>query len=65
MALGTRTLYVWKLPDDYAGLPHDLNNKLPAKTGARLRAVFCLPATTETAPEHNTKSTGARHLTLG
>ncbi|WP_156182713.1 hypothetical protein [Marinobacter subterrani] len=56
---------MWKLPDDYAGLPHDLNNKLPAKTGARLRAVFCLPATTETAPEHNTKSTGARHLTLG
>ena len=41
--------------DVCAGLPRDLNAKLPAKTAARLRAVFCLLATTEAELKHQTK----------
>ena len=55
MALGTRTLNKRKQPDVYAGWPRDLNSRLAANTLARLKAVFCLPATTETAPKHQTQ----------
>ncbi|TKJ09353.1 hypothetical protein [Halomonas sp. 15WGF] len=44
-----------KLPDDYAGLPRDLNSKLRAEAVAKLRAVFCLPATCQAAVKHQTK----------
>ena len=55
MAPGTRTPNARKPPDEYAGLPRDLNSRLAANTLARLKAVFCLPATTETAPKHQTQ----------
>jgi len=51
MAPGTRTPNARKLADVCAGLPRDQNTKLPAKAVAGLRAVFCLPATTQTAPK--------------
>src|SRR5690554_4438667 len=44
-----------KLPDDYAGLPRDLNSKLRAEAVAKLRAVFCLPAICQAAVKHQTK----------
>jgi len=55
MAPGTRTPNARKLPDEYAGLPRDLNSRLAANTLARLKAVFCLPATTEIAAKHQAK----------
>ena len=55
MAPGTRTPNARKPPNEYAGLPRDLNSRLAANTLARLKAVFCLPATTETAPKHQTQ----------
>ena len=55
MAPGTRTPNARKPPNEYAGLPRDLNSRLAANTLARLKAVFCLPATTQTAPKHQTK----------
>tara|TARA_B100000446_G_scaffold76312_1_gene72334 strand:+ start:614 stop:829 length:216 start_codon:yes stop_codon:yes gene_type:complete len=42
------------LPGGFDGLPRDLYTRLPAKTVARLRVVFCLPATTETGAKHHT-----------
>ena len=55
MALGTRALNGRKLIDVYAGLPRDLNTRLPIKTFAKLRAVFCPKVTTNTAPQHRTQ----------
>ncbi len=55
MALGTRTPYAQMMHGIYAGLPRNLNSRLAANTLARLKAVFCLPATTQTAPKHQTK----------
>jgi hypothetical protein len=55
MAPGTRTPNGRKLTNECAGLPRDLSTELPAKTIARLRAVFCLPATTEIAAKHQAK----------
>ena len=55
MAPGTRTPNARKLPDEYAGLPRDLNSRLAANTLARLKAVFCLPAPTEIAAKHQAK----------
>jgi len=43
------------MPDECAGLPRDLNARLAAKTVAKLRAVFCLPAATKIAAKHPTK----------
>jgi hypothetical protein len=43
MAPGTRTPNARILPDDYAGLPRDLNTELATETVAKLGAVF-LPA---------------------
>jgi len=66
MAPGTGTPNARNLPDEYAGLPRNPDTKLPAKTFARLRAVFCLLATTKIAPkhqikEHRSKAFNARH----
>jgi len=36
-------------------LPRDLNSKLRAEAVAKLRAVFCLPATCQAAVKHQTK----------
>src|SRR5690554_6853278 len=55
IAPGTRPPNERKLPDDYAGLPRDLNSKLRAEAVAKLRAVFCLPATCQAAVKHQTK----------
>ena len=55
MAPGTRTPNGRKLTNECAGLPRDLSTELPAKTIARLRAVFCLPATAEIAAKHQTQ----------
>ena len=55
MAPGTRTPNARKPPNEYAGLPRDLNSRLAANTLARLKAVFCLPATTEIAAKHQAK----------
>ena len=55
MAPGTRTPNGRKLTNECAGLPRDLRTELPAKTIARLRAVFCLPATAEIAAKHQTQ----------
>ena len=52
MALGTRAPNEPKQTDVYAELPRDLDTELTAKTVAKLRAVFGLQATTETAPKH-------------
>jgi hypothetical protein len=52
MALGTRTPNERNLTDVYAGLPRDLGTELTANTVAKLRAIFGLQATTETAPKH-------------
>ena len=55
MAPGIRTPNGRKLTNECAGLSRDLSTELPAKTIARLRAVFCLPATTEIAAKHQAK----------
>jgi len=55
MAPGTRTPNARKISDDCAGLPRDLDTNLPGKAVARLRAVFCLPATCQTAAKYQTK----------
>ena len=55
MAPGTRTPNGRKLTNECAGLPRDLSTELPAKTIARLKAVFCLPAPTEIAAKHQAK----------
>jgi len=52
MAPGTRTPNAPKLPDDYAGLPRDLNTELATETFAKLGAVFCLPATAKITAKH-------------
>lgn len=36
-------------------MPRDLNSKLRAEAVAKLRAVFCLPATCQAAVKHQTK----------
>ncbi len=55
MAPGIRTPNGRKLTNECAGLSRDLSTELPAKTIARLRAVFCLPATAEIAAKHQTQ----------
>jgi len=41
-------------PDKLAGWPRDLNTRLAAKTGARLKAVFSLQATPKARAKHQT-----------
>ena len=55
MAPGTRTPNGRKLTNECAGLPRDPNTELAAKTVAKPRAVFCLPATAEIAAKHQTQ----------
>src|SRR5690554_429947 len=55
IAPGTRPPNERKLPDDYAGLPRDLNSKLRAEAVAKLRADFYLPAICQAAVKHQTK----------
>jgi hypothetical protein len=55
MALGTRAPNERKLTNVCAGLPRDLNTRVPTKTFTRLRAVFCPKITTKTAPKHRTQ----------
>ncbi len=63
MAPGTRTPNARKLPDEYAGLPRDLNTERAAKTAARPPAVFCPKTAAKPRPNTAPKNTTARPLT--
>ena len=53
------------LPGGFDGLPRELYTRLPAKTVAQLRAVFCLRATTETGAKHHTQEHDSQAFNAG